>query len=297
MALANIPRWLEPPDFMSAIHQGSAIGLQRANLQSEADQAANRLGLGYAELAQRARQAQAEQEFAREKSAAEALLHATAEQHLMDYRNKEIEQRQAEEARKVEADKIRVGEALSKHDYFAGKLTVAQTAEKRKAAEDLVKASSGLNIAPGHKLLARDEKGNLKLDSNGNPVVVFSNPSAASLNDPTQYETIKTTIPKVEETPASSGFLGLGWGGHPAVPGKPEEVHTRKVRISQPASAALTSPAIATDQSWNTGQTAPWATATPSHLPSVTTQEDFDALPPGAVYISDDGKPHRKPGP
>lgn len=53
MALAPVPPWesVNPLDFISAMSQGARIGLDRANLETQANEARQRLGLSYAQLA------------------------------------------------------------------------------------------------------------------------------------------------------------------------------------------------------------------------------------------------------
>jgi hypothetical protein len=53
MAIGPIPPWEIPPDYIGAMSAGAKIGLDRANLETQANEAADRLRLSYAELAGR----------------------------------------------------------------------------------------------------------------------------------------------------------------------------------------------------------------------------------------------------
>lgn len=53
MALGPIPSWENQPDYLGAMSQGAKLGLDRASLEEQAKSAADRLRLGYAELAQK----------------------------------------------------------------------------------------------------------------------------------------------------------------------------------------------------------------------------------------------------
>lgn len=58
MALGEIPSWLRPTDVLGAIESGARIGLSAAAQRQQADEARNRLGLGYAELGERSSESQ-----------------------------------------------------------------------------------------------------------------------------------------------------------------------------------------------------------------------------------------------
>lgn len=82
--------------------------------------------------------------------------------------------------------------------------------------------------------------------------------------------------------PASSGFLGIG--AHPATPAveaQPAKTikKTQKLRVGQtpPPAADLPNPAQSKTQN------------------TITTKEQYDALPSGTIYVGKDGKKYRKP--
>ena len=72
MPVASLPSWLQADDPLAAIRAGAEAGLGRARITQAADEAAARLGLGYAELGSRERMQSAENTDRRE-TAAEAL--------------------------------------------------------------------------------------------------------------------------------------------------------------------------------------------------------------------------------
>lgn len=104
--LTTIPPWVAfgPNDFLNAASQGAHIGLARAQMANEADEAAKRLQFGYAQLASENARAAAAQSGENARANAAMSLHAaglqeeaqrhaderTASQQLNDYRGNEL---------------------------------------------------------------------------------------------------------------------------------------------------------------------------------------------------------------
>lgn len=105
------------------------------------------------------------------------------------------------------------------------------------------------------------------------------------------FETITEKIPATEAVPATpgqpakKGIFGIGSRAAvpatPAVPATGEKTISRRVRVSSP------------DASTAKSETA--ATATAGTPMRIKTRAQYDALPPGAVYIGTDGKLKQKP--
>jgi hypothetical protein len=122
---------------------------------------------------------------------------------------------------------------------------------------------------------------------------------AAPARAPT--DTVTETIPAVEGSPAvpaqpaSKGFLGFF--AHPDIPSQPAILghgdlkRTRHVPIQIDTASGSLMDAYRAKTA--TG-TAPTATGTAP--PQITTQEQYDALAPGSIYIGKGGKRYRKPG-
>src|SRR4051812_3352509 len=88
----TIAPWLIPPDFIGAARAGAAAGLQRSQIASGANEAAGRLGLGYAQLAQES--ANAANRAAAEREQASAALALRRDDSLAErlYRGTKLEQ-------------------------------------------------------------------------------------------------------------------------------------------------------------------------------------------------------------
>jgi hypothetical protein len=114
-------------------------------------------------------------------------------------------------------------------------------------------------------------------------------------------DTVTETIPAVEGSPAvpaqpaSTGFLGFGARAaipaQPAIPGRGEQKRTRHVPVQLDTASGSLMDAYRAKTATGTAPT-----ATGSEPPQITTQEQYDALTPGSIYIGKGGKRYRKPG-
>lgn len=103
-----IPPWqaVNPLDFIRAAQAGGALGAERAanslraaQIANEAAQSGGRIGLGYAELNQRAREAEAAQQVQRESAAARLKLAQQQQEAMSAYRQQLQENRLRDDER------------------------------------------------------------------------------------------------------------------------------------------------------------------------------------------------------
>lgn len=103
--------WLLPPDFMGAITRGSSLGESLRGQDIQNQQAADRLGLSYAQLAQSAAQHSASLAAEQKQTEAVNALRAQQAQGLQQYRQSQLANQQAREALAEQ----KAAEALKQH--------------------------------------------------------------------------------------------------------------------------------------------------------------------------------------
>lgn len=205
MALGTLPPWLHPPDYLGAMRSGAEAGLATARIRQAANEASDRLGLNYSELAAHERQSNKSDKLRRE-LAAEALR---------EHQNETLQRMAELSAQRAEA---------SGHHREAEKAASAAQALRERTQAFREKQAS---LPTGEKLHHAGDKWFVMDEKTGQPRVVFDASKGKS------QVMITEEIPKVDAEDADPGNSGfLGFGKRPATPAIAAQ---RKQSVRRPA--------------------------------------------------------------
>ena len=258
---------------LGAISGGAEAGLRQAQLSTSAAESANNLRLAYARLGQQAAEDQANRAMQHELALAKMAEAQRSQDLLNQFRQASIAARERgldisqeglgfrEETAEQKAAKAGQAKPLGE-----GKLTDLQKHDLDRASEDLSAAQKAHSAAVA------------KGDSDEAAAAKAAMDAAGE-----NYRKERGQFDKPEPTKQGPGSVYMG----PAVP---EPKWKGPWKETEPGSQWLMP---------DMGGAGPRAAAKPqaaaTETPKVTTQEQFDALPSGTVYIGQDGKRYRKP--
>ena len=270
MALGSIPPWLQPQDFVGAARSGAGLGLQRRGQDIEQAQATDRLTLAYNQL-------QAQEDRAAEQA-----------QQKMQIASMALEQRQA-----LADQALAFKEAqLNNRANTDAMLAQFHQGELQNAADKLAAREAHLN----EPLTVSEINGVKVLSGGGAMPHAISVPAASTLPEgPVSARDVLDAegnkIPNFFAVPNATGH-GL-------------------VTLRRPPDASVMTPRDAfrgLQVVSEYGSRYPMLTnAAPGLVETivkgaggagsgrVTTQQQYDALKPGTVYVGADGKRYRKP--
>lgn len=220
MALASLPPWLHPPDYLSAIRSGAELGTSRARISQAAEEAAGRLGLSYASLASHERQSANSLAAHRQQNAEENALRK-------ELAGDALRERQNESLARLTEMTAQHAEELGHHKEAEKIATAAQTLRERAQSFREQHDNTQYTLTPG----------SIRFDAKGNKIV--DNPSRSAL----ERSTVGYDIPAIEgkdAVPADSGkrsLLGLDFLAKdvPPTPAIPAVFARPVIHVHRPA--------------------------------------------------------------
>jgi hypothetical protein len=277
--MAFVPPWLSfgPLDFVHAAAQGAGLGLQRAQIDTGANEAADRLRLSYAQLAAEQEKAQMAEQASQEREHAALVLHNQAQKSAMDRFNQGIAERAAEHAASLGLQRDK---AAQLQDYRTNRLDQFGTEEdRRQSALDLLTGyrtnrlqqfGTGLSETARHhdamETISADKAAAALQRGEAAPITFpefpgmtfIKQPSGAILKVESAVRQPTVSLDADGKFKGASGALGspamrnlIGTNSLPGFPNNPNQSWEPPPNLGSPAGASLMIPAPQAPQLFN----------------------------------------------